>query len=98
VKDDQVGMRALLSGEVDSFDTTTGGIAAASRGADPKFVAVPGWRSLCGAGAPRHHQDGRSQGQDHRRVVAGRRPIPCACLARGVQVPESGREVRRGRR
>ncbi len=38
VKDDQVGMRALLSGEVDSFDTTTGGIAAASRGADGKFV------------------------------------------------------------
>jgi NitT/TauT family transport system substrate-binding protein len=38
VKDDQVGMRALLSGEVDSFDTTTGGIASASRGADGKFV------------------------------------------------------------
>lgn len=45
VKDDQVGMRALLSGEVDSFDTTTGAIAAASRGADGKFVGCP-WLAI----------------------------------------------------
>jgi NitT/TauT family transport system substrate-binding protein len=38
VKDDQVGIRALLSGEVDSFDTTTGGMTAAARGGDGKFV------------------------------------------------------------
>ena len=38
VKDDQVGMRALISGEVDSFDSATGGVIAAARGADVKFV------------------------------------------------------------
>jgi ABC-type nitrate/sulfonate/bicarbonate transport system substrate-binding protein len=38
VKDDQVGMRALISGEVDSFDSATGGVTAAARGADVKFV------------------------------------------------------------
>ena len=38
VKDDQVGMRALLSGEVDSFDSATGGVITAARGADVKFV------------------------------------------------------------
>jgi NitT/TauT family transport system substrate-binding protein len=38
VKDDQVGMRALISGEVDSFDSATGGVITASRGADVKFV------------------------------------------------------------
>jgi NitT/TauT family transport system substrate-binding protein len=38
VKDDQIGMRALLSGEVDSFDSATGGIAATARGADAKMV------------------------------------------------------------
>jgi ABC-type nitrate/sulfonate/bicarbonate transport system substrate-binding protein len=41
VKDDQVGVRALLSGEVDSFDSATGGITAASRGADAKMVGCP---------------------------------------------------------
>jgi NitT/TauT family transport system substrate-binding protein len=41
VKDDQVGMRALLAGEVDSFDTATGGMTAAARGADIKFVGCP---------------------------------------------------------
>jgi ABC-type nitrate/sulfonate/bicarbonate transport system substrate-binding protein len=38
VKDDQVGMRALISGQVDSFDSATGGVIAAARGADLKFV------------------------------------------------------------
>jgi NitT/TauT family transport system substrate-binding protein len=38
VKDDQVGMRALISGEVDSFDSATGGVITAARGADVKFV------------------------------------------------------------
>jgi NitT/TauT family transport system substrate-binding protein len=38
VKDDQVGMRALISGEVDSFDSATGGVTAVARGADVKFV------------------------------------------------------------
>ncbi len=38
VKDDQVGMRALISGQVDSFDSATGGVIAAARGADVKFV------------------------------------------------------------
>jgi ABC-type nitrate/sulfonate/bicarbonate transport system substrate-binding protein len=38
VKDDQVGMRALISGQVDSFDSATGGVVAAARGADLKFV------------------------------------------------------------
>jgi ABC-type nitrate/sulfonate/bicarbonate transport system substrate-binding protein len=41
VKDDQVGMRALISGEVDSFDSATGGVIAAARGADVKFVGCP---------------------------------------------------------
>ena len=38
VKDDQVGMRALIAGEVDSFDSATGGVTATARGADVKFV------------------------------------------------------------
>jgi NitT/TauT family transport system substrate-binding protein len=38
VKDDQIGMRALISGEVDSFDSATGGVIAAARGANVKFV------------------------------------------------------------
>jgi NitT/TauT family transport system substrate-binding protein len=41
VKDDQVGMRALISGEVESFDSATGGVIAAARGADVKFVGCP---------------------------------------------------------
>ena len=41
VKDDQVGIRALLSGEVDSFDSATGGVAAGGRGADVKMVGCP---------------------------------------------------------
>jgi len=45
VKDDQVGMRALLSGEVDSFDSATGGITATARGADAKMVGCP-WLSV----------------------------------------------------
>jgi len=52
VKDDQVGMRRLLSGEVDSFDTTTGGIArdrAAPIRIRGLFLAGD---PLCGAGGP----------------------------------------------
>src|SRR5258708_35059685 len=45
VKDDQIGMRALISGEVDSFDSATGGVIAAARGADVKFVGCS-WLSV----------------------------------------------------
>jgi NitT/TauT family transport system substrate-binding protein len=45
VKDDQVGMRALISGEVDSFDSATGGVIAVARGADVKFVGCP-WLAI----------------------------------------------------
>jgi NitT/TauT family transport system substrate-binding protein len=38
VKDDQVGVRALLSGEVDSFDSATGGVTVTAKGADAKMV------------------------------------------------------------
>src|SRR5712672_665372 len=41
VKDDQVGIRALLAGEVDSLDSATGGVTAAARGADVQFVGCP---------------------------------------------------------
>ena len=41
VKDDQVGMRALISGDVDSFDSATGAVIAAARGADIKIVGCP---------------------------------------------------------
>jgi ABC-type nitrate/sulfonate/bicarbonate transport system substrate-binding protein len=41
VKDDLVGVRALLSGEVDSFDSATGGVTATARGADAKMVGCP---------------------------------------------------------
>ena len=38
VKDDGVGVRALLSGEVDSFDSATGGVTVTAKGADAKMV------------------------------------------------------------
>src|SRR5882672_3607050 len=38
VKDDPIGMKALLSGEVDSYDGVYGAIAASARGADVKLV------------------------------------------------------------
>src|SRR5215469_7361508 len=38
VKDDAVGVRALLSGEVDSFDSATGGVTVTAKGADAKMV------------------------------------------------------------
>jgi NitT/TauT family transport system substrate-binding protein len=41
VKDDQVGMRALISGDVDSFDSATGAVIAAARGADVRIVGCP---------------------------------------------------------
>jgi NitT/TauT family transport system substrate-binding protein len=41
VKDDQVGVRALLSGEVDSFDSATGGVTVTARGADARMVGCP---------------------------------------------------------
>jgi NitT/TauT family transport system substrate-binding protein len=45
VKDDPIGMKALLSGEAESYETTTGAIAAAARGADVKFVGCP-WLAI----------------------------------------------------
>ncbi len=38
VKDDPIGIKALLSGEVDSYDGVYGAIAAAARGADVKLL------------------------------------------------------------
>src|ERR1043166_5538870 len=38
VKDDTIGFKALLSGEVDSYFGTAGALAAVARGADVKFV------------------------------------------------------------
>jgi NitT/TauT family transport system substrate-binding protein len=38
VKDDPIGMKALLSGEVDSYEGVYGAIAAAARGADVKLL------------------------------------------------------------
>src|SRR5258705_8530798 len=38
VKDDPIGMKALLSGEVDSYDGVYGAIAASARGADVKLL------------------------------------------------------------
>ncbi len=59
VKDDQVGMRALISGQVDSFDLATGGVVAAARGADVKFVGCS-WLAVpyVVLGARRPQQDG----------------------------------------
>jgi NitT/TauT family transport system substrate-binding protein len=38
VKDDPIGMKALLAGEVDSYDGVYGAIAASARGADVKLL------------------------------------------------------------
>jgi NitT/TauT family transport system substrate-binding protein len=38
VKDDPIGMKALLAGEVDSYDGVYGALAASARGADVKLV------------------------------------------------------------
>jgi NitT/TauT family transport system substrate-binding protein len=38
VKDDPIGLKALLSGEVDSYDGVYGAIAASARGADVKLL------------------------------------------------------------
>jgi ABC-type nitrate/sulfonate/bicarbonate transport system substrate-binding protein len=38
VKDDPIGMKALLSGEVDSYEGVYGAIAASARGADVKLL------------------------------------------------------------
>ena len=38
VKDDPIGMKALLSGEVDSYEGVYGAIAAFARGADVKLL------------------------------------------------------------
>src|ERR1041385_8666790 len=45
VKDDTVGFKALLSGEVDSYFGTAGALAAVARGADVKFVGCP-WHGI----------------------------------------------------
>jgi NitT/TauT family transport system substrate-binding protein len=41
VKDDPIGMKALLSGEVDSYEGVAGAIAANMRGADVKLLGCP---------------------------------------------------------
>jgi ABC-type nitrate/sulfonate/bicarbonate transport system substrate-binding protein len=45
VKDDAIGIKALLSGEVDSHEGTAGAIAAAGRGADVKILGCP-WHGV----------------------------------------------------
>jgi NitT/TauT family transport system substrate-binding protein len=45
VKDDTIGFKALLSGEVDSYFGTAGALAAVARGADVKFVGCP-WHGI----------------------------------------------------
>jgi NitT/TauT family transport system substrate-binding protein len=45
VKDDTIGIKALLSGEVDSYLGTAGALAAVARGADVKFVGCP-WHGI----------------------------------------------------
>jgi ABC-type nitrate/sulfonate/bicarbonate transport system substrate-binding protein len=45
VKDDTIGIKALLSGEVDSHEGTAGAIAAAARGADVKLLGCP-WHGV----------------------------------------------------
>jgi NitT/TauT family transport system substrate-binding protein len=45
VKDDTIGFKALLSGEVDSYFGTASALAAVARGADVKFVGCP-WHGI----------------------------------------------------
>ena len=45
VKDDTIGFKALLSGDVDSYFGTAGALAAVARGADVKFVGCP-WHGI----------------------------------------------------
>jgi NitT/TauT family transport system substrate-binding protein len=45
VKDDTIGFKALLAGEVDSHLGTSGALAAVARGADVKFVGCP-WHGI----------------------------------------------------
>jgi NitT/TauT family transport system substrate-binding protein len=45
VKDDAIGIKALLSGEVDSHEGTAGALAAAARGADVKILGCP-WHGV----------------------------------------------------
>ena len=45
VKDDPIGMKALLSGEVDSYEGVYGAIAASARGADVKLLGC-NWQCL----------------------------------------------------
>lgn len=45
VKDDTIGFKALMSGDVDSYLGTAGALAAVARGADVKFVGCP-WHGI----------------------------------------------------
>ena len=45
VKDDTIGIKALLSGEVDTYHGTAGALAAVARGADVKFIGCP-WHGI----------------------------------------------------
>jgi NitT/TauT family transport system substrate-binding protein len=45
VKDDSIGIKALISGDVDTYHGTAGALAAVARGADVKFIGCP-WHSI----------------------------------------------------
>jgi ABC-type nitrate/sulfonate/bicarbonate transport system substrate-binding protein len=45
VKDDTIGIKALISGEVDSYLGTAGALAAVARGVDVKFLGCP-WHGI----------------------------------------------------
>jgi len=45
VKDDTIGVKALLSGDVDSYLGTAGALAAVARGIDVKFIGCP-WHGI----------------------------------------------------
>ena len=45
VKDDTIGVKALLSGDVDSYLGTAGALAAVARGIDIKFIGCP-WHGI----------------------------------------------------
>jgi len=80
VKDDTIGIKALLSGEVDSYLGTAGALAAAARGIDVKFLGCPCTHSLCGArraGITRSTSSKASPSLRRRRDAAGHgRPRP----------------------
>ena len=101
VKDDQIGLKALLAGELDSYE---GGVQGADRGRRARRRRQDHRLPLAG-GAARHHgeehrrQNGGPQGQGHRGVLARLVPRHAgARLARQVQARPLRCEARRRRR